>query len=139
MESTANFYDPKDDSLEERINAYKHAFKAWQNIEASLRFHDEQAWTDRLGSKDDLRIALEITESSLSKAVSGLSSLEIQLSVDKNLVSNQESKYLLSQQAGPNHSVNEKDRIIEERKKEMGDMREQRSHGHSKDDSFEKS
>lgn len=139
MESTANFYNPKDDSLEERINAYKEAFRAWQNIEASLRFHDEQAWSDRLGSEDDLKRAQEITENSLSKAVSGLSNSEIQLAVDKDLVSSQESEYLLSQQTESNKSVSEKDRIIEARKNEIGNIREQRPHEHSKNDSFDKS
>jgi len=42
MESTAHFYNPKDNYLDERVTAYKKAFLAWQNIEASFKFHVEQ-------------------------------------------------------------------------------------------------
>jgi hypothetical protein len=139
MESTAHFYNPKDDSLDERIHAYKKAFLAWQNIEASFRFHDEQEWSDRLGSKEDLLKAKEITESSLNRAASGLSNSEIQLAVDRNLVSSQESEYLLSQQKNCDPFVENKADIIEARKKEIDDSRKKKTHEHSKDDSFDKS
>jgi len=139
MESTAHFYNPKDDSLDERIHAYKEAFRAWQNVEASFRFHDEQEWSDRLGSKEDLLKAKEITENSLDRAVSGLSNSEIQLAIDKDLISSQESEYLLSQQENNNQPANNKEDIIKARKKEIGDIRKQSSHEKSKSNDFDKS
>ena len=134
----AHFYHPNDDSLEEKIKAYKEAFKAWQNIEASFRFHDEQEWSDRLGSKEDLLKAKEITENSLDRAASGLSNSEIQLAVDRNLVSNQESEYLLSQKKNSNQPTNNKEDIIKVRKKEISDIRKQRSHERTKSNDFDK-
>jgi hypothetical protein len=139
MESTAHFYNPKDDSLDERIHAYKEAFLAWQNIEASFRFHDEQEWSDRLGSKEDLLKAKEITENSLDMAASGLSNSEIQIAIDKDIISSQESEYLLSQQEKSNQPMNDKENIIKDRKKEIGDIRKQRSQEHSKSNDFDKS
>ncbi|MGL1959458.1 MAG: hypothetical protein OCD00_19435 [Colwellia sp.] len=143
MKSTAHFYNPKDDSLDERIHAYKKAFLAWKNIEASFRFHDEQEWSDRLGSKEDLLKAKEITENSLDRATSGLSNAEIQLAIDKDLVSSQESEYLMSQQKGINNPMSEKEKIIADRKKEIAEIRKQeaKSHEHSKskDNDFDKS
>jgi len=139
MESTAHFYNPKDDTLDERIRAYKEAFLAWQNVEASLRFHDQQGWEDRLGSKEDLLIAKEITENSLSKAVSGLSHSEMKLAVDKQLISSQESEYLLSQQKELNKFKDNKEDIIKARKKEIGDISKKSSHEKSKSNDFDKS
>jgi len=139
MTSTAHFYNPKDDSLEERLRAYQEAFQAWQNIEASFKFHDEQECLDRLGSKEDLLKAQEITESTLDKAVFGLSNSEIQLAVDKGLISSQESEYLLFQQKNYNQTVDDKDSIIEARKKEIGDIRKHNYQNHSKSNDFDKS
>lgn len=112
---------------------------AWENIEASFRFHDAQEWSDRLGSKEDLLKAKEITENSLDIAASGLSKAEIQLAFDKKLVSSQESEYLLSQQKNCGLPVNNKEDIIKARKKEIGDIRKQKYHELSKNNHFDKS
>ncbi len=139
MESTAHFYNPKDASLEEKLRVYKEAFQQWQNIGASFKFNDEQEWSDRLGSKNDLLKAKEITEKSLNMAVSSLSHSEVKLAVDRKLMSESETEYLLSEQKESNKSVNDKEDIIEARKKEFDNVRKQKSQDNSKNSDFDKS
>ncbi|MGA4604203.1 hypothetical protein [Pseudoalteromonas maricaloris] len=129
----AHFYHPIDDSLEEKAKAYKEAYRAWLNIEASFHFHDQQGWEDRLGSKEDLQKAMEITKNTLEMAVSKLNNSEIQLAINKGLISNQESEYLLNSQ-----TVNEKVSILYARKREINEIRNNNSDKHSKDKNLNK-
>jgi hypothetical protein len=124
----AHFYHPIDDSLEAKAKAFKEAYRAWLNIEASFHFHDQQGWEDRLGSKEDLQNALEVTTNTLEMAVSKLNNSEIQLAINRGLISGQESEYLLNSQA-----LNEKESILEARKREVNDIRNNNSDKRSKD------
>lgn len=123
MESTAHFYNPKDDSLDERIHAYKEAFRASQNVEASFRFYDQQGWEDRLGSKEDLQKAMEITQHTLDMAIDSFSIEEIHNLSKQNLVTQEEFELLNERQS--NQDV--KNSIIEARKREMANNREKNS------------
>ena len=116
----AHFYHPVDDSLPEKVKAYKEVFKAWQNMEASFRFHDQQGWEDRLGSKEELRSAKSVIQHTLDKAMGSFSIEEISLLTDKNLITPDELELLESQR---NPIKNSKESIIEERKNEISDSR----------------
>lgn len=129
----AHFYHPIDDSLEEKAKAYKEAYRAWLNIEASFHFHDQQSWEDRLGSKEDLQKAMEITTNTLEMAVSKLNNSEIQLAINKGLISDQESEFLLNSQ-----TENEKESILEARKREINEIRNNHSDKQSKSKGFDR-
>lgn len=139
MTSTAHFYSPKDDSLEERLRAFQGAYQAWLDVEASFHFYDQEGWEDRLGSKEDLLSAKEIAENTLDMAVLGLSGSEIEMAIDQRLISEGEADYFLSQQGCGDKSLNDTESIIEARKKEIGDIRKERSHEHSKNRGFDRS
>lgn len=116
----AHFYHPIDDSLEEKAKAYSQAYKAWQNIEASFHFHDQQGWVDRLGSKEDLQTAMKITQSTLDKAVESFSIEELHSLAQKGLVASDELT-LIESHLHKNQTTNES--IIELRKKEIRESR----------------
>lgn len=116
----AHFYHPIDDSLEEKAKAYSEAYKAWQNIEASFQFHDQQGWEDRLGSKEDLQTAMKITQSTLDKAVESFSIEELHSLTQKGLVESDELT-LIESHLHKNQTTNES--IIELRKKEIRESR----------------
>lgn len=116
----AHFYHPIDDSLEEKAKAYSEAYKAWQNIEASFQFHDQQGWEDRLGSKEDLQTAMKITQSTLDKAVESFSIEELYSLTQKGLVASDELT-LIESHLHKNQTTNES--IIELRKKEIRESR----------------
>ncbi|MEQ3530170.1 hypothetical protein [Pseudoalteromonas sp. XMcav11-Q] len=134
----AHFYHPIDDSLEEKAKAYKEAYRAWLNIEASFHFHDQQGWEDRLGSKEDLQKAMEITTNTLEMAVSKLNNSEIQLAIDKGYLSDRESKYLHSRNKTPNQIENKKEKIVRARMEEVDSIRKQNSQALSKNNDCSK-
>gem|GEM_PF-6428787 len=126
----AHFYHPIDDSLEERAKAYQEAFKAWQNIEASFHFHDQQGWEDRLGSKEELQSAMNVIQNTLNKAMGSFSIEELSLLADKGLIAQNELELLESQR---NPVSNKRDSIIEERKKEIAESRSKSSKSRGND------
>lgn len=133
MTSKAHFYHPKDNSLEEKVRAYQEAFQAWLNIEASFKFYDEQEWQDRLGSKEDLLKAEEITSNTLDKAVAELSKLEIQFAIERNLISNHEIEYLFAERSDIDKSMFDREDIVEAWKREVRESRERNSREHPKE------
>lgn len=115
----AHFYHPIDDSLEEKAKAYKEAYRAWLNIEASFHFHDQQGWEDRLGSKEDLQKAMEITTNTLEIAIGSFSIEELKALTQTGLITRDELEHLKA-----NHNKNTKVSIIEARKNEAKKSRD---------------
>ncbi len=123
----AHFYHPINDSLEEKAKAYSKAYKAWQNIEASFHFHDQQGWTDRLGSQEDLQTAMKITQTTLDMAVESFSIEEFHSLTQKGLVASDELT-LIESHLHKNQATNGS--IIELRKKEIRESRNKNSNNH---------
>ena len=48
MDDTEHIFNPKDNSLEARIDAYKGVYEAWLNAEASMSFVDDDEWGESL-------------------------------------------------------------------------------------------
>ncbi|KJY90368.1 hypothetical protein CWB89_06320 [Pseudoalteromonas piscicida] len=120
----AHFYHPKDDSLEEKAKAYQEAYRAWINIEAGFHFHDQQGWEDRLGSKEDLQKAMEITTSTLEIAISSFSREELIVLSDQKILSCAEFQLLEAEQ---HTNKNIKDTIVKNRKNEISKSRSNHS------------
>lgn len=127
----AHFYHPIDDSLPEKAKAYKEAFKAWQNIEASFHFYDQQGWEDRLGNKDELESAMSITQNTLDKAINSFSREELISLSGQKILAYDELQLLEAKQQHYNKDI--KESIIEARKKEIDDNRAKSSHSRDRD------
>lgn len=127
----AHFYHPIDDSLPEKAKAYQEAFKAWQNIEASFHFYDQQGWEDRLGDKQELQSAMNITQNTLDKAMNSFSREELLSLSDQKILSYDELELLESKQQ--HYSKDTKESIIETRKKEIAESRAKSSHSRDRD------
>ncbi|TMP83521.1 hypothetical protein CWB73_01435 [Pseudoalteromonas phenolica] len=118
----AHFYHPIDDSLEEKAKAYKEAYRAWLNIEASFHFHDQQGWEDRLGSKEDLQKAMETTTNTLEAAIGSFSIEDLNTLSQNGLIVGDELEHLEA-----HHNKDTKASIIEARKKEISNNRAESS------------
>ncbi|WP_125782541.1 hypothetical protein [Pseudoalteromonas rubra] len=116
----AHFYHPIDDSLEAKAKAFKEAYRAWLNIEASFHFHDQQGWEDRLGSKEDLQSAMEVTTNTLEMAISSFSIEDLHTLTQESLIDRNELDYLESYHS---EDKNTKTSIIEARKAEVKNLR----------------
>ena len=133
---SAHFYHPKDDSLEEKTKAYQEAFKAWQNIEASFHFYDQEGWENCLGDKDELQSAMNITQNTLDKAISSFSREELMSLSDQKILSIDELQLLESEHQHNNKDI--KESIIEDRKREMSESRAKSSTSRDRDIGMEK-
>lgn len=72
MPNSASIFNPKDNSLEERIVAFKSVLYANNNIELSLKYNNDKLWSDRLGTSEEVKLAQKINEQSLKQAFKSL-------------------------------------------------------------------
>jgi len=119
MPQNAHIFTPKDDSLQEKINAYKNVLKAYRNVELSLKRVKEKGKDDTLGSIEEIKQAYNITQTSLQKAISSFTPPELEQAKEKKLLTTDELK----------------ETRVQRRKAKMSDFRQsQKSHkkdGHS--------
>lgn len=88
--NTAHIFTPKDDSLEARAKAYCNVYQAWQNAEASLKFHENDEWRDTLGEREEVQQALDISIHSLDVAAESFSKEDIAKAKAEHLLENSE-------------------------------------------------
>ncbi len=120
---TAHLYTPKNDSLEERIRVYKATLEAQRNIDASSKLMDDEEWSSRLGTDSELRDAKLITGQSLDMAVSAIDASEISIALEGGLLTKEEASTLESLKNGKDDALDDRERIIQERKDSMREFR----------------
>jgi len=86
MATTSHIYNPKDDSLEARIQAYKTVLSEYRNIQASQKLFKEKAWEERLGSSDELDSASDVIRNSLEVIAKSITKSELEQAVDENIL-----------------------------------------------------
>ncbi len=90
MANTEHIFTPKDDSLSERVRAYRSVSEAYRNAEASLKYMDDENWKDRLGEREEVEQAYEITRNSMHMATHSLNQDDIQQAKEQGLLSDDE-------------------------------------------------
>ncbi len=95
MNDTAHIFNPKDDSLDERVRAYRSCSSTLRNTKASLELVNDSAWSDRLGSREEIEQAHMIAKHSIEMAVNQLSQSEAERAVGQGLLDNQELKEIV--------------------------------------------
>lgn len=90
MENSEHIYTPKDDSLDERLRAYTVTKTAYANAEASLSAITDPEWRDRLGDRESIEEAKEISARSLYMSVNAISHDDIQSASQQQLLSKAE-------------------------------------------------
>ncbi len=95
MNDTAHIFHPQDDSLSERVRAYQSCSEALKNAKTSLDLVDDNTWSDRLGSREEVELAVVIAERSAKMAISQLSQSDAEQAVGKGLLNGDELKELV--------------------------------------------
>jgi hypothetical protein len=90
MTDNAHIFTPKDNSLKERVSAYQYVFKSYLNAEASLKFADDENWSDTLGEREEIEQAYKISAYSLKMATEKISSDEMKQAKEQGFISNDE-------------------------------------------------
>lgn len=90
MTDTAHIYTPQDESLEERIRAYRSVREAYINAEASVRALDDEEWANRLGEREEIERAFDISARSLQMATKAISQDELKQAQNEGLLSKDE-------------------------------------------------
>lgn len=90
MQQTATIYNPKDDSLEMRVQAFKETRQALYNVEACLNHTNTKGYNSVLGTKEELQQAHTISKNSYKQAVKSLSRADLVKAKDNKLISDNE-------------------------------------------------
>jgi len=90
MAYSEHIYTPENDSLEARISAYKTVREAWLNAEASLKFLNDDEWSDRLGDREEVEQACDISIRSLSMATAAITQDELHKAQEHGLLNSDE-------------------------------------------------
>ena len=85
--SSASTYNPADQSLEEKIRAFKKVFDDLNNLEACLKTKSQ---SDSLGTKEELSQAHTIAKNSVNYAIHSLSHKELIKANEEGLLSRHE-------------------------------------------------
>ncbi len=86
ISNNAHIFTPKDDSLFECMSTYKSVAKDYSNVEASIKFADDEKWSDTLGEKEEIEQARKIMQDSLKMATDKISLDEIKQAKDQELI-----------------------------------------------------
>ncbi len=86
MTDNAHIFTPKDNSLSERVSAYQTVFKSYLNAEASLKFTDDEKWSDTLGEREEIEQAYKISIDSLKMATKQISVNEMRKAKEQGLI-----------------------------------------------------
>ncbi|MCU7881242.1 MAG: hypothetical protein KZQ66_10110 [Candidatus Thiodiazotropha sp. (ex Lucinoma aequizonata)] len=90
MAYNEHIYTPEDDSLEARISAYKTVREAWLNAEASLKFLNDDEWSDSLGEREEVAQACDISIRSLHMATEAITQDELHKAQEHGLLNSDE-------------------------------------------------
>jgi hypothetical protein len=55
MPDNAHIFTLKDNPLFKRVSAYQTVFKSYPNAEVSLKFSDDENWSDTLGERQEMK------------------------------------------------------------------------------------
>jgi len=90
MKYNEHIFTPKDDSLFERVSAYLNVFKSYLNAEASIKFADDENWSDTLGEREEIEQAYKISIDSLKLATEQISVDEMKQAKEQGFISQDE-------------------------------------------------
>ena len=130
MSSSAHIYNPQDDSLEAKIQAYKTMRNELHNIEKSQKLSQTKEWQDRLGTEEELKQAHTVIKNSLRRALDNIPDVDLQKAQRQHLMTAKEvSDFLADKQSFGKSSEQEIDRIAQNK----ADIKKARSRSVSKE------
>ena len=96
MTQSDTIFTPKNNSLQERIKAYRSVVNAWYNAEASLKVMDDDEWAHTLGEKEEIVKAHNIILNSLNTASKEISLNEMKQARELGLLSDSEAQEFIN-------------------------------------------
>jgi len=86
MSDIVHTFTPNDNSLSERVRAYKRTQDDFNSINASMDHVDDKEWTDSLGEKEEVNRAYEIIQNSMKMAFDSIEISELTEAKDQGLM-----------------------------------------------------
>jgi preprotein translocase subunit SecD len=119
----ATIFNPTDNNLEAKVKSVRDVQKAYHGVKASLKISKANGYNSALGTEEELKEALEISQNSYNQAIKSLSEGELKKARKENLLSTEEFQKL----------------SIEKHKTKVQVIRsEQKNKSHTKDHSHKK-
>ncbi|MFQ3247551.1 MAG: hypothetical protein ACI9SP_004208 [Arenicella sp.] len=111
MLENAHIFNPLNNSLAERVKAYRSVYKAWLNVEASLKQADDPEWSNTLGESQELEEAHNIIMESMVMATNALSIEEVDQATDQGLMSKDEASEFVQERFDQQASLRASKRV----------------------------
>lgn len=86
MSNIETLFNPRDDSLTEKVNAYYSVCRDYARVQASLKQTKQGKNTDFIGEHDEVVSAYELISQSLHQANSKVSQSDLKQAKDKGLL-----------------------------------------------------
>ena len=108
MKQSAHIFDPKDDSLEARIEAYRSVQEAWISIEESLKHWNDPEWQNALGEYSELEEAHKIVLNSLNEATQSIAVEDVDKAKEQGLMTSDEAYEFVKEKVDQQSSLSVK-------------------------------
>ena len=80
----ATIFNPTDNNLEAKVKSVRDVQKAYHGVKASLKISKANGYNSALGTEEELKEALEISQNSYNQAIKSLSEGELKKASFKN-------------------------------------------------------
>ena len=97
MDKSAHIFNPTDDSLESRMNAYRDVHQAWMCAEMSLKYADDPEWKGTLGTQEEIEAGYQVSIQGMRKALASISIEDIDKAQDRGFIDASEAKQMAMQ------------------------------------------
>lgn len=87
VSNVETLFNPRDDSLAEKVKAYYDVCRDYHRVQASLKHTKQGKHTDYIGDHDEVVTAYDMISNSLSLASTQVSSAELQKAKDQGYIS----------------------------------------------------
>ncbi|HHI30256.1 MAG TPA: hypothetical protein ENL17_00900 [Candidatus Methanoperedenaceae archaeon] len=94
MDDTDHIFNPRDDSLSERMRVYGLVAEAYRNAEASLKYLDDDEISAQLGERREVERAYKICKRSFQLATNAITQDELQEAKTRGLINEDEIREL---------------------------------------------
>lgn len=92
--SLASIFNPVDESLESKVKAVREVQKSYFGVKSSLDYSKANGFDSALGTEEELKEALEISQNSYHQAVKALSDSEMKKARQEKLITTEEFQKL---------------------------------------------
>jgi len=115
MLEKAHIFNPVNDTLTEKVRAYRSTHQAWLNSEASLKYADDPDWSNTLGERELIEEGNQVAIEGLVQATNALSIEELDRATDQGIMSKEEVSQFMQHKSDRQANLRASNRVNQSR------------------------